>query len=231
MAQLCHLDNIFFRNGERTSLCCLQLSIDFRHKFVGKILFREINDVVKHESRVADTIAHTIHGQTKSAPHLLQLARLRTTGSQFADGKHVRIVPPFLQSPFREQKTQHIRFALGMSKAQQLLLAMKYRLYLVGDVLVGIIVVLREVACARGVQIVKGRLEVGGIFRSILPCKLFPQSASQYIQELSPQPSVVLPFWATKALDAVYEEQSQRLDRQALAAKILTFRLKVAHQG
>ena len=72
-ALLCHLDDIFCSNRKRTLLPSVKLTIDFSNQLIGKVLLREVHNVVEHKGGIADAIAGTVNRQTQPTSHLLQL--------------------------------------------------------------------------------------------------------------------------------------------------------------
>ena len=92
-----------------------QLSVNLGHQLGSKISFIEVHNIVQQEF-LAATITKFIDRQTQSAAYLLQLANLATAGAQFADSKHIGIIPTLLQRPFREDESAHVPAAVLIFK-------------------------------------------------------------------------------------------------------------------
>ena len=140
----------FYRNLSHLLLgdchCQRSLGIDLRNKLFRKVSLAEIDNVVELKFHIRDAVAVLIDRQSQSASDLLQLADLTAAGPQFGDGEHIRVVPPLLQRPLGKEEPTDIPLAVLILERQQLFLAMQNLIDLLGDRLVGRIVVLGEIS-------------------------------------------------------------------------------------
>ena len=100
----------------------LALNRAYEIPFAGWHHDRQIVDLIKSRIRHTHTFKLLIHRQTQTAPDLLQFGNPGIARCQLAQRENIRVIPPLLQCPHREDKAQ-----IGI-KRQQLFLLLKNQL-------------------------------------------------------------------------------------------------------